>query len=280
MQNERPIATRRVLLNHIGQNFGNELKHVFQYCGYYFRSGPWRDALIPYGVDPRTDPKYRVYQTMTFKIIVRSKENEPEDRSKWNRSLRLNPTEAPDNKTHIFDGTKLTPDGKVWQACDISDLLIRRILDEDPPRDTCENLQDGWYRNGAWAKARVIMRDKISLIMSGITPTDSIYDKLVAIPNLLTIENFQAATFFAKKDGIKVMEMAGDIRQMAKVLGGDQTDRGKTKRNVPAGSSVRGLLVRSQSTAVEDEGIPGKDEQVAETPAAEESGDEPLEMDI
>lgn len=295
MQNERPIATRRVLLNHVGQNYGNELKHVFQYCGYYFRSGPWRDALIPFGVDPRTDPKYRVYQTMTFKIIVRGKENEPEDRTKWNRSVRLNPTDAPDNMTHIFDGTRVTPDAKVWQACDVTDPLLRSILDGDPPREVCEILQDGWYLNGAWAKARVIMRDKIGLIMSGVTPTDSIYDKLVAISNHLTVDNLQVATFFAKKDGFRVMEMAGDIRQMARVLGGDPTERGKMRNGKPIGRRV----VKKPSTIAGDDAnvgdeeagdavnvedgeagaADGDDQEVIEAIAEEGPDDEPLEMD-
>jgi len=286
LQSTRPIATRRVLLNHVGQHYANELKHVFQYCGYYFRSGPWRDALIPFGVDPRTGPKFRGYQTMTFKIIVRNKENEPEDRSKWNRSVRLNPTEAPDNMTHFFDGTKITHDAKVWQACDITDPLLRSILDGDPPRDTCEILQDGWYLNGAWAKARVIMRDKIGLIMSGVTPTDALYEKLVAIPNLLTVENLQVATFFAKKDGFRVMEMAGDIRHMARVVGGDPTERGKSKRNQAAENRGKTALLQSESTTVGDEETVADEETIADDEglggtvvAEEEDDDELLEMD-
>src|SRR6266516_3607859 len=66
---ERPIWTRRAITNRLSRPLGNyPAKSAFQYCAYMFRSGPWRDSLIKFGVDPRSDPKYRIYQTLFFKV--------------------------------------------------------------------------------------------------------------------------------------------------------------------------------------------------------------------
>ena len=38
------------------------------YCGYMFTGGPWKRALISFGVDPRTISEYRFYQTLIFNM--------------------------------------------------------------------------------------------------------------------------------------------------------------------------------------------------------------------
>ncbi|ERS99045.1 hypothetical protein HMPREF1624_04240 [Sporothrix schenckii ATCC 58251] len=70
---ERPVWTRRALVNHMSAALGlpfteNRLKRYFAHCCYQFKGGPWRDTLVRYGVDPRTDPSYRQYQTLLFKL--------------------------------------------------------------------------------------------------------------------------------------------------------------------------------------------------------------------
>ncbi|KXX72957.1 Transcription factor tau subunit sfc1 [Madurella mycetomatis] len=71
---ERPIWTRRSMWNRLGSKFaelpknGGLVRHCLQYAGYQFKGGPWRDALVKYGLDPRSDPKYRIYQTLIFKL--------------------------------------------------------------------------------------------------------------------------------------------------------------------------------------------------------------------
>ncbi|KAI9828857.1 MAG: tau 95 subunit of transcription factor TFIIIC [Phylliscum demangeonii] len=64
---ERPLWSRRALTNKTKIPTGL-LRSAWQYVGYLFRSGPWREALVRFGVDPRTDPKYRIYQTLMFQI--------------------------------------------------------------------------------------------------------------------------------------------------------------------------------------------------------------------
>ena len=65
----RPIWSRRALANELqSRDWGSWGKRVLQYVAYEFRSGPWRDLSVKFGVDPRSDPKYRIYQSMTFQF--------------------------------------------------------------------------------------------------------------------------------------------------------------------------------------------------------------------
>ncbi|KAI9807123.1 MAG: hypothetical protein M1825_005840 [Sarcosagium campestre] len=66
----RPIWTRRALTNQLAPTPPQLLKHAFQYGGYMFRSGAWREALVRYGYDPRKDKSSRVYQTLSFQIVL------------------------------------------------------------------------------------------------------------------------------------------------------------------------------------------------------------------
>lgn len=74
---ERPVWTRRSMFNRLSAavsslpKSGNIIKHCIQYAGYQFRGGPWRDSLVRYGVDPRSDPAHRIYQTLIFKLHKR-----------------------------------------------------------------------------------------------------------------------------------------------------------------------------------------------------------------
>ncbi|OTF69395.1 general transcription factor 3C polypeptide 5-like protein, partial [Euroglyphus maynei] len=40
------------------------LRYVLPYTTYYFENGPFRALWIPYGYDPRKDPKAKIYQTI------------------------------------------------------------------------------------------------------------------------------------------------------------------------------------------------------------------------
>ncbi|OJD33022.1 rna polymerase iii transcription factor subunit [Diplodia corticola] len=218
---ERPVMTRRYLANHLEAPTDDSIRSSFAYVGYSFKSGPWRDTLIKFGVDPRKDPKYRHYQTLMFKIVIPSKKESSEDPNKWMDARNVWRREAkPRNlklTTHIFDGKSLTPDGKVWQTCDITDPQLREILDTDKLRTECNIKSDGWYLNGTWAKVKVLMRDKISVVREGGIPKDEDYRRIVDFPDLITPENLQNTT--VGRDSTvseKEYKMLADIRNLAK----------------------------------------------------------------
>lgn len=137
---ERPVWTRRALINSLPnkdwESTGfNSARQIFQHCGYTFTGGPWRDAIIRFGVDPRQDPKYRMYQTMMFMMDSRQKV----DQYKWaaSRPDHRNRERLLRKDSHIFDGETVSKDVKTWQVCDVTDPLIKGILATTNIRQVC-----------------------------------------------------------------------------------------------------------------------------------------------
>ena len=186
---ERPIWTRRSLLNRVGNVPGiYQFKQAIPFVGYQFKGGPWRDALIEFGVDPRTDPRYRQYQTFFFQFNDEAEklEGEPwrDNRQNFNLSKEHGITHTSDD-THVFDGKKLTLDGKIWQVCDITVPLLVNLMEDAPYRDKCEILTDGWYCNGTIAKFKGIMKTKLVAVKARREVADSEFEPALAIPDIV-----------------------------------------------------------------------------------------------
>ena len=185
---ERPIWTRRAIMNRIPRNNPGIylLKPAIQYIGYQFRGGPWRDAIVRYGIDPRSSPEYRIYQTLFFKIVdhkpAGSTAGKPwhDKRSEYTRKAH---PETLDPNSHVFDGTSVSLDGKIWQVCDITDPLLVRLLATPLLREKCDLHSDGWFCNGTWAKVRAIMRTKISAIRIGREMLEADFSQTLQLPD-------------------------------------------------------------------------------------------------
>ena len=65
---ERPVIVKRAQENIVRPRNEYHLRSTWPYVGYMFRVGPFRDSIIKYGVDPRSDIKYRKYQTLIFQL--------------------------------------------------------------------------------------------------------------------------------------------------------------------------------------------------------------------
>ncbi|QSZ32882.1 hypothetical protein DSL72_002463 [Monilinia vaccinii-corymbosi] len=201
--NERPIWTRRALQNRLVNEPGYYLmKPALQYVGYQFRSGPWRDALIRYGVDPRKDPSCRIYQTIFFKLYEedeRAPDGQWKDmRSQYTKSQVFGTGDCP---SHMFNGTSLTLDGKVWQICDITDPLLVPLIQNAPMAKKYDNNHDGYYNNGTLAKIRAIMKTKLIAIRSNKEIPENAFEVALSIPD-----------FVGGKDGKKVHVPVPDMR--------------------------------------------------------------------
>ncbi|KAG8529876.1 uncharacterized protein KY384_005357 [Bacidia gigantensis] len=162
----RPVFTRRSLRNHIAQDDWdavgqNVSKFLIQYVGYIFASGPWRDCIVQFGVDPRKDSKYRVYQSLMLMLDSRTNPKPLRKHSETEQEIR--------KESHLFDGESVSQDGKVWQVCDITDPVLSDILATQNVRVGCHE-SDGWYHNGTWSKTKTIMKWKTAAILQG-SPT-------------------------------------------------------------------------------------------------------------
>ncbi|KAH6649005.1 RNA polymerase III transcription factor IIIC subunit-domain-containing protein [Truncatella angustata] len=159
---ERPIWTRRALIARVSPYYSeNSLKIAVQLVGYQFKGGPWRDAVIKYGVDPRPDPSLRVYQTLAFKL-----EQLPKDSTVKNGVVRKITTEE-SKSSYLWDGTQYCTNGKFWQICDITDPTLIKMIAEAPLRDECDIATDGWWHGGTWAKIKAFMKAKMIAIRAG-----------------------------------------------------------------------------------------------------------------
>jgi len=95
---KRPILTRRAAMNlcKIPPTADALFKNATEYVGYAFSSGPWKDTLIKFGIDPRTSPDYRIYQSLSFQLIPNSNSRKGtssttgNESKKWTRADQLN----------------------------------------------------------------------------------------------------------------------------------------------------------------------------------------------
>ncbi|KAH7135309.1 RNA polymerase III transcription factor IIIC subunit-domain-containing protein [Dendryphion nanum] len=178
----RPIITRHLLYNIIGWSKRERIREAAVYCGYFFVTGAWREALISWGLDPRKDPYFRKYQTVSF--LSFHKVGTSLSRYVSDLQLRKLAETSPEELAtqHIFDGVHVSETGNLFQFCDITDPLLRGILDTSEIRETCTAAFPGWYHIGTWAKATVILKDKMNKLLAGEKVDDSFYDRVLAWP--------------------------------------------------------------------------------------------------
>ncbi|KAF3927707.1 hypothetical protein ABW21_db0204766 [Orbilia brochopaga] len=164
---QRPIWTRRGLMNSIPSTMWKILKFAYPHVAYYWRSGPWRDTYVKFGVDPRSDKEFAKYQVAAFKL----------HNVKWRDA---------DNhaQSHIFDGERFVLDGKIWQFCDLTEPLLAKLVDitEDEAREACDPV-DGWYPNNRHYKIKHVMRRKLSDIIAGRKTDDKVFEALLKEPD-------------------------------------------------------------------------------------------------
>jgi general transcription factor 3C polypeptide 5 (transcription factor C subunit 1) len=93
-----------------------------------FKSGPYRDAYVVYGVDPRKEAKWAPYQTAVFNFrtgMWRNKAKPQEDVDSLIEGRR----------SHIFTGRDVNTKVVYYSFVDIEDPLLRKLIDESPLRD-------------------------------------------------------------------------------------------------------------------------------------------------
>ena len=180
----RPIWTRRALLNQFPTESPRFLVRLaIAYVAYAMRSGPWRDTYIRFGVDPRSDPSYRVYQTLLLQLVVSRREGtdrRPEYLRTWKPS---------DSKiSHVFPQKPPFPrDGKAWQLIDLmEDSQLKALIETPEIRNYCEPRYFGWYKNGTIAKLKVVLKSKAESLMTGEEPDPAMYSKFLELPDEYT----------------------------------------------------------------------------------------------
>lgn len=81
----------------------------------------------------------------------------------------------------------------------------------------CQIESFGWYRNGTWAKVRVIMKAKLAKILAGDgVPNDIDYQKIAALPEILDKDTRHLAVLSTNKTATpREVQWASDVRTIA-----------------------------------------------------------------
>ncbi|KAK5166533.1 tau 95 subunit of transcription factor TFIIIC [Saxophila tyrrhenica] len=163
------LAYQSLLRGHKDANIRFALPHV----GFYLDGGPWKNTIVKYGLDPRRDPKYRIYQTVSF------------SKTAYAAIRGGSAYGSPDKLDRVFDGTRVVDPAEMWQLCDFTQPLLQRLVHDSPVRPVCHRRY-GWYYNGTIAKILVIVRDMmVQLSNPGRygNLTDKDYEVLLKLPD-------------------------------------------------------------------------------------------------
>ncbi|EEP79109.1 predicted protein [Uncinocarpus reesii 1704] len=308
--NDRPAWTRRGIRNHL---ITNEQKYALRsavpYVGYIFRSGPWRDAIVRFGYDPRTTPESRIYQTLMFRIPP-SADAADIDPSLQDQMLATSNTTplsgrrytlprfsqvlgdaTVGNTSHLFTGhPPIAHDGKTWMICDIRDPIVTRCLspyhpDAPPPQPTCEPFSSGWYGNVTLATARAIMRAKIQHMLEhkASYPDDDDFLPLFTLPaHAESEEDIARLVLSPSEAGAKCWQMMSEIRGTLKTAPGRRPVKHKgDEKGLGADEGRRKRVRWEDEEEGEDEGEEGEEAEEARQleEEAEREGDEEDEGD-
>lgn len=77
--------------------------------------------------------------------------------------------------------------------------------------------RDGWYHNGTWAKAKIIMKAKIAAILDGVPSNDAAFAKVAdEMPEIMRNNN-RAATYLSPNATPEETHLASVIRTTAQM---------------------------------------------------------------
>ncbi|KAG7097162.1 hypothetical protein E1B28_004539 [Marasmius oreades] len=193
---DRPIWTRMSLFNQITPAMAREVhnsKIILPLVCYVFQDGPWRDTLVRFSYDPRRDPEARFYQRLYFRnanhpISRPSVMTRRQERAAGNT---LDLTDSDERRevtifggfslsftlhvyrlSHMFDGQTLTKETAAFQLCDITNPMLKEMIEStEDLRETCDE-RDGWYSTHAYERIKLVLRLKFFSLLEGRVATD------------------------------------------------------------------------------------------------------------
>jgi general transcription factor 3C polypeptide 5 (transcription factor C subunit 1) len=132
---ERPIWTRLALSNELNDpTIIKSLKQALPTIAYYVTSGPWKMTWIKFGVDPKSDSKYRFYQALD----TRNQFKVGWLRAKPKFTLQKTEKQMDVFRSHIFDGKDILESTSLFQMCDLLDPILKELVDtKEFLRDEC-----------------------------------------------------------------------------------------------------------------------------------------------
>ncbi|KAI8150225.1 RNA polymerase III transcription factor IIIC subunit-domain-containing protein [Fennellomyces sp. T-0311] len=164
---ERPVWTRLGVMNMVDLKHHRYLKSALNANAYAFRSGPFRDCWVRYGVDPRKDKKYYIYQIVNVRGFVDSQQGRSQRGARRSVYQRK---KAPEEKSrsqeerlgHQFDGMNIPTKTAVLLVTDIVDPELQDILHNPKFLKPVCTKTSGFYYDCVLDRLRALLKQKMS----------------------------------------------------------------------------------------------------------------------
>lgn len=152
----KPIWIRKHLEAILPVSLKPCLKYALPQVAYTYTKGPWRQAYVKFGIDPKTSPEYSIYQTEGFRV------------PKFNKVIpKTFVSENPTGVSKIFKFTgEEVPVSLLFKLEDIIDPVIANLLKNDVLKDTVD-FESGWFTTLTMLKLRRLMRYKLRKLVEG-----------------------------------------------------------------------------------------------------------------
>ncbi|GAA5870067.1 hypothetical protein JCM16303_001886 [Sporobolomyces ruberrimus] len=192
----RPVWSRTAMLNQLNKDqvkYVMNNKSVWPMIGYTFADGPFKDLIIRFGYDPRTDPEARFYQSFMLRNInnVRTKAlpgsksasqaASASVRHNYNAQNEEGGTTSSEKKSHIFDGIQVYSKVGNFQLCDISDPLSKALIDstEGVLAFCSSDANEGWFAFDYFDQIKQVVRRKFMSLLQGVKVEDRDCDDIL-----------------------------------------------------------------------------------------------------
>lgn len=193
---ERVIWSRHALLCHLKCS-SLQLRYVLPMFAYYYENGPFRNLFLPFGYDPKKDPKSKIYQIIDTRVLtlMNINQNENSNRLKMNkcnmftnnknRSM-VSYLDSPATSSKNLDVSNLVEDSYIFrpgnisslkrisfQLCDIEIEEVQKIIHENDGQETECTEKDGWLAKGSIERIRAILNQEVKNMLKKIELTKS-----------------------------------------------------------------------------------------------------------
>ncbi|EFX88540.1 hypothetical protein DAPPUDRAFT_310750 [Daphnia pulex] len=194
MFEERPVWTKAALTYQVAGVDKNSLRFILASVAYYFTTGPWRNAWVRIGYDPRKDPEARIYQILDFRISQNyrnkvipkrsySKYNQPHKYASTMRtktssirqtadtsSTSSNAVEKKGENSYVYRPGMIPQCRQMfYQYLDIFVPEIKELLTSSVVSKTCDERY-GWYPSHVEDETRRILNNYISDSFAQLSP--------------------------------------------------------------------------------------------------------------
>ncbi|KAI8372820.1 RNA polymerase III transcription factor IIIC subunit-domain-containing protein, partial [Radiomyces spectabilis] len=159
---ERPIWSKNALKHVIPVKDHKFMGRALVSLGYTFANGPWRECWVRYGLDPRKDRKYAIYQILDVRRTTRgSGTSGPRPvRTRLAPRSTLSNSRISTNNGHIFDGKNKATLTAMFQLCDVTDPDINPLIhNQTYMRSVCTKIT-GFYYACTLERIRTAVRKK------------------------------------------------------------------------------------------------------------------------